>query len=339
MTRSRHWVLGIRHLNKFANAASFIPIVFVRSGRAIGNRQGCVFIVSVLLMIMCFFQGRAQDVKVNGGFLSDSLKIGEQTAFYLSAHYPSTLTILFPDSSFAFTPFEYQKRNYFPTRSANGISVDSAVYYLTTFEVDRVQSLTLPVYIVQPQDCTAVDSPPDSVLITQMVAKMPDSLSVDKLPLKMNTAYQKVFFEFNFWVVLIAVGVLLVLATVVWIFFGKRIRQYFRVRSLKKQHEQFVRTYSSTVGQLQSAFSALTTENAVSLWKKYMEQLEARPYTKLTTKETLHLIDDESLIKNLRTIDTAIYGHSTSVYDSLNYLKNFADERFTKKIEEVNHGK
>jgi hypothetical protein len=292
-----------------------------------------------LLIMVCFFQGHSQDVKINGGFLSDSLKIGEQTAFYLSARYPSTLTVLFPDSSFAFTPFEYQKRNYFPTRSESGTSFDSAVYYLTTFEVDRVQFLNLPVYIVQARDCTMVDSPMDSVLITQLVAKMPDSLSVDKLPLKMNTAYQKVFLQFNFWIVLIALGGLLVIGVIVWIFFGKRIRQYFRARSLKKQHAQFVRNYASNLDQLRAAFSAMTAENALSIWKKYMEQLESRPYTKLTTKETLNLIHDENLLKNLKMIDTAVYGYSTSVYDSLDYLKHFADERFSKKLQEVAHGK
>jgi hypothetical protein len=192
---------------------------------------------------------------------------------------------------------------------------------------------------VQPQDCTVVVSPTDSVLITQLVAEVPDSLSADKLPLKMNTAYQRVFFQFNFWILLIVLGVLVVIAIVVWIFFGKRIRQHFRMRKLRKQHALFVKNYLTVVNPLQSSFSSMTTENALSLWKKYMEQLESRPYTKLTTKETLNLIQDDHLIKNLRTLDTAIYGHNTSVYDSLNYLKNFADERFSKKLAEVSHGK
>src|SRR5687767_4457976 len=108
----------------------------------------------------------AQDMQVSGGFLSDSLKIGEQTAFYLSARYPSNMTILFPDSTHSFSPFEYQYKEYFLTETKDGVSRDSAVYFLTTFEVDRVQSLQLPVYVVQPSDCTVVQSRADSVLIT-----------------------------------------------------------------------------------------------------------------------------------------------------------------------------
>ena len=33
------------------------------------------------------------EVEVHGGFLSDSLKIGEETAYFVSATYPSNLTI------------------------------------------------------------------------------------------------------------------------------------------------------------------------------------------------------------------------------------------------------
>lgn len=271
--------------------------------------------------------------------MSDSLMIGEQTAFYLSAHYPSNLNVLFPDSTFDFKTFEYQKRNYFATSTEDGVSTDSAVYYFTTFEVDRVQSLGLPVFVVQAQDCTVFQSPRDSVLITQLVAHVPDTVSADKLPLKMNTAYQKVFFQFNFWILLIVVGILIVVGVVVWIFYGKKIRAYFLAKKLRRRHFQFLNSYNAMLAQLQSTFSAITTESALSAWKKYMEQLESRPYTKLTTKETYGLIHDEALANNLRTIDTAIYGHNTSVVGALESLKIFADQQFAKKMTEVKHGR
>lgn len=305
----------------------------------IGSRQRLrQRILLLTLVISCFSGAWAQDVKVRGGFLSDSLMIGEQTAFYLSAHYSSDLNVLFPDSTFDFKPFEYQKRNYFATRTEDGVSADSAVYYFTTFEVDRAQYLELPVFVVQAQDCTVFQSPRDSVLITQLVAHVPDTVSADKLPLKMNTAYQKVFFQFNFWILLIIAAVLIVAGVVVWIFYGKKIRAYFLAKRLRRKHFQFVNTYNIMLAQLQSTFSAITTETALSSWKKYMEQLEARPYTKLTTKETFGLIHDEGLANNLRTIDRAIYGHDTSVVGALQSLKTFADQQFAKKLMEVKHG-
>jgi hypothetical protein len=69
-----------------------------------------------------------------------------------------------------------------------------------------------------------------------------------------------------------------------------------------------------------------------------MEQLESRPYTKLTTRETVRIENNEDLGKNLHSIDGAIYGHNTRVIESLESLKQFADQRFGKKVEEVKHG-
>lgn len=286
-----------------------------------------------------FAQEVTQDIKMNGGFLSDSLKIGEQTAFYLSARYPSDMTILFPDSTHAFFPFEYQYKEYFLTETRDGISRDSAVYFLTTFEVDRVQTLQLPVYVVQQPDCTIVQSRRDSVLITQFVAHVPDTVSTEQLPLKMNTAYQKVYYDLNFWLIVIVLGVVLLLAALTWILFGKKIRRYFLARRLQKNHAYFIDRYNTLLAQVKSAFSPPATESALATWKKYMEQLDARPYTKLTTRETGSMIKEPAVSDHLRRIDNAIYGHDTTVVESLENLKAFAHQQYQRKLREVQHGK
>ena len=280
----------------------------------------------------------AQDVQVRGGFLSDSLKIGEQTAYYLSARYPRNLTVLFPDSTHAFTPFEYVNKEYFVTQTTDGVSVDSTVYYLTTFEIDRAQFLELPVYVIQNGDSTVVQSSRDSVLITQFVAQVPDTVAVDQLPLRMNTAYQKVFYNFNLVLFVFLFTILLALGLLGWVLFGKRIRKYFLTKRLQKNHDYFVNTYNSFLRQLQTRFSPPATESALVTWKKYMEQLDARPYTKLTTRETLRLIREPSLNEHLSRIDKAIYGHDTTVVESLQNLKTFADRQFERKLKEVQHG-
>ena len=271
--------------------------------------------------------------------LTDSIKIGEETAYYLSARYPSNLTVLFPDSTNAYAPFEYLRKVYFPTSTAKGISADSAVYYLTTFEVDRVQRLSLPLYVVHEQDCTVMQSLADSLLITQFVAQVPDTLSIDQLPLKMNAAYQKVFYNFNFWMMMIIIAVLVVLLVVAWLIFGKQIIRYFRARRLQKNHATFVNTYNAFLTDLKTTFSSPATESALYSWKRYMEQLEARPYTKLTTRETLNIIGQPALTDDLSRVDRAIYGHDTTVVQSLENLKNFAEQQFHRKLKEVKHGK
>lgn len=299
----------------------------------------CTIPIFFAVLAMGINFGYCQDVRVNGGFLSDSLKIGQEAGYFLSAHYPQDLTILFPDSSFSFYPFEYSRKTYFTTRTKDGISADSAIYYLTTFEVDRVQHLDLPIYIVQSQDCTTIVSPRDSILLTQLVAQVPDSISIDKLPLKMNTAYQRVHLQFNFWMFMIGVGIVVFIAIMVVIFFGKRISRFFTVRRLQRNHREFVLRYNAFLAQLEATFSRMTTESALAAWKKYMEQLEARPYTKLTTRETMALLRNDQLGSMLHSLDKAIYGHDTRVIESLHDLRHFAEERFSQKMEQVRHGK
>jgi hypothetical protein len=279
------------------------------------------------------------DIKVHSGFLSDSLKIGDETAFYLAAKYPSSLNILFPDSAYNFAPFEYQRKRYFATETKNGISSDSTLYYLTTFELDSIQRLSMPVYVVNARDCTVYNSSEDSILLIQLVKNLPDTVSVQNLPLKANTGYHKVAFQFNYVIALIAGAALIIICAVVWIIFGTRILNNLRAKRLLKKHRDFINGYNRLIDQLQKAFSSALTESAVSHWKKYMEQLEARPYTKLTTRETLMLQQDEKLGSNLHNIDMAIYGGGSRVVESLEYLRTVADRHFEKKLEEVKHGK
>jgi hypothetical protein len=295
--------------------------------------------IFLFFLLPTFLFAQEGEVSVHGGFLSDSIKIGEQTAYYLSARYPSELTILFPDSTHSFAPFEYQRKSYFATETTEGISVDSTIYYLTTFEVDRVQYLRLPVYVAQALDCTVVQTRVDSLLITQFVDEVPEAVSVAELPLRMNTAYQKVHYDLNFWLIVIAITVFSIIALVIWLTFGTRIKQYFKARKLRKNHAFFLERYDGFLRQLQTTFSTPITESALATWKNYMEQLESRPYTKLTTRETLSLIKEPAVTEHLRRIDNAIYGHNTTVVESLENLRLFADHQFKRKLREVQHGK
>jgi hypothetical protein len=298
-----------------------------------------VFLLIVLLLCVGGFRrAHAQDVLIRGGFIEDSLRIGDKARMFLVAEYPSKLNILFPDSIHNFAPFEFERRIYFPTKTSNGTSYDSVVYYLSTFEVDRYQFLRLPVFQLNPMDCTTYFSRQDTILLTELVKDLPDTLTAQNLPLKVNTAYEKVSYLINYPVLLIVGGILVAATLVVWVAFGKKIRRHFRLKKMQRSHQKFLDTYTSQIENIRTAFSSLTTENALSHWKKYMEQLEARPYTKLTTRETTQLEKDESLGKNLQEIDRAIYGHNTRIIESLENLKAFADERFVQKVEEVKNG-
>lgn len=303
-------------------------------------RRGLVNLMFGTVICLLFqLTSQAQEVKVTGGFLKDSVRIGEPITYYLVASYPQSLTVLFPDSTFNVAPFELDKKKFFPTLTSNGISYDSVLYYLSTFEVDPVQRLSLPVFIVSARDCTAYAAQPDSVFLVELVTNLPlDSINAQNLPLKTNTLYERVFSEFNYILLMIIGGVLVVTAVLIWAFFGKRIIRYLKVKKLQKNHLKFLHAFTEQLQALQSVFSREKAEVTVSLWKKYLEQLEQKPYTKLTTRETMEMEPNEILGTSLQRIDRAIYGNQTIVHEPLQALKKIAEERFHQKLEELKNG-
>jgi hypothetical protein len=110
------------------------------------------------------------------------------------------------------------------------------------------------------------------------------------------------------------------------------------VRKLLKNHQAFISRFESKISRLSTSFSKEVSEQAVSLWKKYMEQLEQKPYTKLTTRETVSMLGDAAMGEHLQKLDRAIYGHQTMVIEPLQNLQQIAETHFRKKINDIKHG-
>ncbi len=278
-------------------------------------------------------------VTVRAGFVPDSVIIGDEAAFYLTATYPKKQQLIFPDSSFNYTPFEYIRKRYFTTQTKDSLSYDSTVYVLSTFEIERVQKLQLPVFLLHQQDCTTYLSPKDSVLLKELVNPAPpDTVKAENLPLISNTAYEPVAWLLNYPLLLYLGGGLIILSISIWILFGKKIRKHFAVKRLIKDHQTFIDRYSNYSQQLQQSFSTHQAEQLLLYWKKYMELLDTKPYTKLTAKETAVLLNDVALGNQLRLVDAAIYGNNRQVEAPITFLKEHAISTFEQKLAQVKHG-
>ena len=294
---------------------------------------GFVIVLSVITGL------KAQETPIiHGYFHSDSISIGKAVPYSLTAKYPSGNQVLFPDSTFSFSPFEIARKQYFPTKTKEGISYDSVVYMLNTFEIDSIQRLKLPVFVLQGMDCLTLYAVPDSIFLQFRVASVPDSVSAEKLPLKTNTLYQNVSWIFNYPVAVAIVIILLVLAIVIWAVFGKRIRKYFKLRRLAKDYEEYVAQFNRIMEKLGHDFTDRKAEEALVIWKRYMEDLEKSPYTKFTSREIQRIAGDPSLDLALRTIDRGIYGGISSNLEPFQFLQMYSQQRFRKKEEEVKHG-
>jgi hypothetical protein len=282
--------------------------------------------------------GWSQDVQVRSRFLADSLKIGEKVPFAVTARYPRKVNILYPDSSYSFNPYELEGREYFPTITRDSISYDSAIYYLTSYEVDSIQVFRMPVYVLQGSDCTAVFGVADSIILKQLVHHVPDSVSAEQLPLKTDTRYLDVLWLFNYRVANYIIGTLVLIGIVVWIAFGKKIKRYFVVKRLNKAHVEFLHRFADAQSQLSTGFSIMKAETALVIWKRYMESLEEKPYTKYSSKEILRLLEDKDLAPALKTIDRMVYGGVVSNSEVFDELREVSRSHYNEKLRKVNNG-
>lgn len=290
------------------------------------------------LVLLVSVGSMAQGVRVHGYLKQDSAAIGEIIPYILTASYPRDRQVVFPDSTYAFAPFEFHSRQYFPTQTTGDTSYDSAVYFLTTFEIDSVQPVRLPVYLIQARDSMAFYATTDSLRLNFRVTIPLDSVSVQQLPLKANTMYQRVRWLFNYPFLLAGVVALIIALLVSWLIFGKRIRKYFALRRMRRAYQNFQERYVRVVETIGVNGTPRVAEDALVLWKRYMEELEHYPFTKSTSREILKRYSNNLLGTALRTIDRAIYGGYDASRDPFVYLQTYSREQFEKREAELRNG-
>jgi hypothetical protein len=123
------------------------------------------------------------------------------------------------------------------------------------------------------------------------------------------------------------------------VIFGGRIRRYYRVKRLNRNHHSFIERFEHAVQQVQSNFTSPRAETALVIWKKYMESLEGKPYTKFTSREIAMMEMDDHLATALKGIDRMIYGGAAQESKrAFEDLEQFSQEHFRKKLEEESHG-
>jgi hypothetical protein len=280
-------------------------------------------------LAVCAF---AQTDKPVGKFLKSETRIGEEIPYSLSFTYPRNWQVLFPDSTQSFAPFEYSRRVYFPTKSDSLYSKDSTVYYLSTFELDSIQTFRMQVLIKIGEDTTSIFSDFDSIKLIPTLTQMPDSLAFLE-----NTLWKQVSTRFNYPYLISALFLLAFLALAFWIAFGKRIKKWFKLKQLKKRHLAFMARFGTYKEQAQGKFDVSTTEKLLFFWKKYVEELERKPFTKLTTREILRIIDDPGFDSILKIIDRAIYSGATSSNLTMPFerLEEYAVRKFKEAETEI----
>ncbi len=288
--------------------------------------------ITLFLLFVSSATSNAQELKPEGKFSADSIKLGEEIQYTLTFKYPVGFEVVFPGEADPYAPFELADKQFFPTRSDSVNSFDSVIYTLTTFEIDPVQVLTLPVYVVEEGDSTAIYANPDSVYFQDIIKELPDTIV-----LKRDTAFRQVSLAFNYPYLLIGIGAFLLIVILVFVFFGKRIKKEWQLHRIRKAYRNFQEEFYNQLQKIKTNPDTKMSEHALALWKGYMENLQGQPYTKMTTKEIIKLPTAESVGQDLRAIDRNIYGRQNNgkIIRNFEQLQDYSDEQYHKKLEEI----
>lgn len=292
-----------------------------------------------LLYIFCFLsQWRvvAQEITPKGFFSRDSVKIGDTIRYTLSVKHHVKQQVLFPDTNFNFSPFEIVKKQYFPTRTLDSLSTDSAIYWLATFELDSIQSLSLPIYWLKGKDSVAFYAEEQAIYLQPVITDFSDSLQIQS-----DAQFLPVELEFNYPYWIIGIVLVLSIALIIVVFFSKSIEKTFKAFLLKRRYGHFIKVFRQLEQELLEVPSTEKTEELVSFWKKYLEKLTQIPFTTFTTKEVHDSLKNESLQQALRQTDSYIYGGKKmeDVIQITTTLSLAATQLYKEKRKEVLHGK
>lgn len=283
----------------------------------------------VALPLLLRGQNRAKPA-LEGHFLTDSLEIGRPFQYALTYRHAAFQDVLFPDTARHFAPYMVQKVAVFPTQTtgtgSKAISRDSAVYTLLSFETDSVQFLRVPLRVIHEADCTEHWTGVDTVFLrSSLRATVSDPAQRRALALFTETGLAPLQQEFNYLSLVVWVTVLCAIVLLLYILFGWSINRQWQRYLLNRRHRRFVNEFSRLLRQLDTHTAAEVANQAVILWKSYLEQLDKKPYTSLTTSELAERLHDKRIDDALRDVDRLIYGRAFSPASSLPSLQILRD--------------
>lgn len=300
------------------------------------KKNPIITIIAYAIIFYCatvnhiFAQNR--QLKLDGYFLADSIKIGEPVAFSLSLEHPIDYELIFPDSNYNYFPFELVSKEYFTSKSDSLTTKDSVVYYLSTFELDSYLTYSLPIFIYQNKDSVELFSNIDTIYVKSVL-----TLSKDEVKLKENTTLQKLLSQFNYPYLLIGIGLIIVILAVLLFVFGKSIKKKIQIYFLNSAHQKFVKDYNVLLNNFERDRNIASIENLLQSWKLYLGQLLDLKIDTYTSKEIFILLQDSRLSQTLTSIDKAIYGGILvpELQTYMSILEEKANEQFEIKLNSI----
>jgi hypothetical protein len=286
-----------------------------------------------LFLLLSSLQLSAQKVQVSGYFSQDSAQLGERVAFILKASYPQSAQLIFPDSTYDFAPFVFLEKKTFVSMTTDGVTQDSALYFLSNFSLEPSSYLSLPVFELARYD---------SITYYTNEAELKLKLNLDSIPeqlqFKENNVYQPLEKPFNWFVFGAVVASILLGLGILFFVFADRIKRLFRKNREKIRWIQFERKWKKLSELLQQNPNQTLADEAIGLWKGYLEHLRSQPIQEWTSSEIAAALDDKEVFKALRSIDIIIYaGGEGDTSAATSYLLEVARTNYKATLNQITH--
>lgn len=266
--------------------------------------------------IYCFFFltlsfSLIAQVQIKIHWLEDSIALGKPTPLSLSIRYPMGYAIIFPDSTKDFTPFELNSKKYFPTQFEKDYAIDSVIYYITSFEIDSVQKIQLPVGYVFKLDTTFLKSETANIPFQRKVYNFST-----KTPYLFNSQLFEIPIQPNYaaWIgFIILLGVFTFLS---FVLFKKKILQWIVLLKIQKE-------WKNVQKQIEMIFQYSDVQKLIYelnlLWKNYLGIQDSIQPVSLTSKEfqlwihSFNFIENKTLFIELCQLEDRIFYASEKI--------------------------
>ena len=279
----------------------------------------------LLFTLFLFLSLNLTAQKPRAVFFSDSIEIGSEIKLSMTYLHSGSSDIVFPDSSYDFSPFQYVSTEYFETQTVNGKSLDSVIYTLVTFEWER--DLSIAPFVKNLNSGQRIYADTATVLLKSLVNPF------SKNPLQTKDVYT-VKKEFNVPKLTYFFLSFLIVGLFIFLLLGEWIKRKFYLWKYDQHYQSFVDGFKK---KSQNPREIKNIQTALTDWKVYMEWLTKTPVSTMSTSEIEELYENERLESALKMFDTAIFGNviSDQIPFAFHILQDFAlkkyrDERKSK---------
>ncbi|NMM48605.1 hypothetical protein [Marinigracilibium pacificum] len=274
----------------------------------------------------------AQDITYEAYFRSDSVKAGMPLEYVLNVQYPKEIDVLLPDTTFNFGDFLLTGRKFAPTYSDSIFSYDSVVYELTSFSIEKIQTLSLPIKYYTESDSGELNTNTDTLYFVEYIPVVSDTLQV-----KENTAFQPLEKLINYPILTLVVIFVIVVIIILIIVLARPLKIALKKWRLKRKYNRIRNSFEK-----QEVNNRHDASKKLALWKRLLEVPTDIPVPALTTDEIIKFSDTSQIETELRSIDRYIYSNKNDNSDLMvayDKLLSLSDNILEQKLQRLSHAR